>query len=337
MNRKKIVLGYSGGVDSVAAVAMLQDQGFEVVALTLDMCGDIALVDNARTRAANAGIEFAALNCEELFTREIKEYFASEYLKGRTPAPCTRCNPLIKWKLLAEYASDNNIYNIATGHYFQIKEYGNRLYVARATDRRKDQSYYLWGLSQEILQRAITPMADVVKSEINVEKRSESMGVCFLRGQKYSDYISQFFPNIEGGDIVDKEGNVVGCHKGLAYYTVGQKRGEGIPANSVVIALDNRCNSLIVGNDEDLYHTILFIEDCNIVDENELFESQDISVMIRGIGRNPDGYAKHIERTGKGYKITLSHPAWACAAGQPVVLYRGDRVIGGGYLSTSQR
>ncbi|MFR9536320.1 MAG: argininosuccinate synthase domain-containing protein, partial [Rikenellaceae bacterium] len=132
MDRTKVILGYSGGIDSVAAVAILQKQGFEVKALTLDMCGDSSLVSEARQSAEAAGIEFATLNCEELFQKEIKDYFAAEYIAGRTPAPCTRCNPMIKWRLLLEYANENNIYHIATGHYFRIEEYNNKLYVARA-------------------------------------------------------------------------------------------------------------------------------------------------------------------------------------------------------------
>ncbi|MFR9504179.1 MAG: tRNA 2-thiouridine(34) synthase MnmA [Rikenellaceae bacterium] len=333
MSCKKIILGYSGGIDSVAAVAMLQDKGFEVIALTLDMCGDNTIVESARQAALESGIEFNVLNCEELFQKEIKDYFISEYINGRTPAPCTRCNPLIKWRLLLDFASQNNIYHIATGHYFKIKKYNNKLYVARATDRRKDQSYYLWGLNQEVLSRAVTPMADVVKETINTSRKKESMGVCFLKGRRYNEYISEMCGELPKGDIVDKNGTIVGQHNGLAYYTVGQKRGEGIPPNSLIIDLDKQSNLLIIGDDSDLYHKELHIEDCNIIDSKEVLESTDITVMIRGIGRNPEGYASKIEKSSSGYKITLNSPAWACALGQPVVLYRDDRVIGGGYLS----
>ncbi|MFI3332362.1 MAG: tRNA-specific 2-thiouridylase [Rikenellaceae bacterium] len=337
MGHRKVILGYSGGVDSTAAVALLQKQGFSVVALTLDMCGDDLLVEGARNAASLAGIEFSVVNCEKLFRQEIKDYFISEYVKGRTPAPCTRCNPMIKWRLLLEYATANNIYHIATGHYFRIEKYNGKLYVARAADSRKDQSYYLWGLSQEILNRAITPMADVIKEHINSEKRKESMGVCFLRGVRYGDYIRALRDDrITAGDIITVDGKVVAQHKGLAYYTVGQKRGEGIPSGSVVVGVDAMYNRLIIGEDKDLYHSYLYVRECNIVDEEELLTSNDISVMVRGIGRNPDGYATSVEPITDGFKVRLSSPAWACAAGQPVVFYRGDRVIGGGYLDYSR-
>lgn len=337
MDHSQVVLGYSGGTDSVAAVARLQKMGLEVTALTLDMCGDAQLVEHARLCASRANIKFTDLNCEELFKKEIKDYFISEYVNGRTPAPCTRCNPLIKWRLLTEYADRNGIYHIATGHYFRIEQYNNKLYVARAADSRKDQSYYLWGLTQQTLSRALTPMSEVIKEQIKDRNAKESMGVCFLRGGKYSDYISAHCSDITHGNIINLKGEIVGRHKGLAYYTIGQKRGEGIPEYSSIIGVDKSSNTLTVGSDSDLYHTQLWIGDCNIVDPEELLQSTDITVLVRGIGRNPEGYASKIEPSGDGYKITLSSPAWACAAGQPVVLYRADRVIGGGYLDSSAR
>lgn len=337
MDRSRVVLGFSGGIDSMAAVGMLQSDGFQVTALTLDMCADEELVAKARAAALSQNAKFEAVDCAELFEREIKKYFVSEYLQGRTPAPCTRCNPRIKWHLLLEYANQNNIYHIATGHYFRVTEHNGKLYVARAADQRKDQSYYLWGLSQEVLSRAITPMASVIKEDIKGSRSKESMGVCFLSSRPYSEYIEKICGELPHGDIVDKNGCVVGQHKGLAYYTVGQKRGEGIPAGSSIIGVDNSCNRLIVGQNKDLYHTKLYIDQCNIVDTEELLGSTDITVLVRGLGRNPEGFAERVESASDGYKITLSSPAWACAAGQPVVLYRGDRVIGGGYLKFSEQ
>ncbi|MFI3285452.1 MAG: tRNA-specific 2-thiouridylase [Rikenellaceae bacterium] len=336
MDYTKVILGYSGGIDSAAAVALLKSQGFEVVALTLDMCGNKKLVEGARQAAIRSDIEFATINCEELFAREIKDYFIDEYLNGRTPAPCTRCNPLIKWRLLLEYANSRNVFHIATGHYFRVEEYNGKLYVARATDRRKDQSYYLWGLSQEILRRAVTPMATIIKEQINKEKRKESMGVCFLKGRRYNEYIAEVCGDIEHGDIVDQNGTLVGRHIGLAYYTIGQKRGEGIPNCSSIISIDKARNMLVIGKDENLYHSKLYVKKCNIIDQQELLESDDITVLVRGLGRNPDGFASHVKCIDGGYYVELSSPAWACAAGQPVVFYRGERVIGGGYLDFSK-
>ncbi len=335
MDKSRVVLGFSGGIDSAAAVKILQDKGFNVTALTLDMCSDTSLIVKARLAAESIGVDFDTLECSALFQREIKEYFISEYKSGRTPAPCTRCNPRIKWRSLLEYANKKGIYHIATGHYFKIVEHNSKLYVARPADARKDQSYYLWGLSQEVLARAVTPMADIIKEEIKKESanKRESMGVCFLDGKPYSEFVGE----TPAGDIVDKSGAIMGRHTGISNYTVGQKRGEGIPAGYSIIALDNRSNQLTIGTNDDLLHTQLYIKNCNFVDEEELLSSNDITVLVRGLGRNPEGYAKEIVKLDDGYKITLSSPAWACAPGQPVVLYRAERVIGGGYLESSEK
>ncbi len=300
------------------------------------MEGDEAMVETARLRAAEMGVDFAVVECREEFQRGVVDNFVGEYVAGRTPAPCTRCNPLIKWRFLAEYANKIGATKIATGHYFSIKKYNDRYYVARAKDARKDQSYYLWGLSQEMLSMALTPMSDRIKEEVKAQSaiKKESMGICFLRGRHYTELIAQSGYAIESGDIIDSQTQkVVGRHNGLAHYTVGQKRGEGIPAGSAVVGVDAQGNRLVVGEDAELYESRLVIGECNIVDEAELLSSSDITVMVRGFGRNPEGYAR-VERgaTQDEYIIHLDTPAWACAGGQPVVLYREDRVIGGGYL-----
>ncbi len=335
MDKSRVVLGFSGGIDSVAAVKLLQDKGFKVTALTLDMCSDTSLIEKARLSATEIGVDFDVVDCTSLFEREIKQYFIDEYRNGHTPAPCTRCNPEIKWRSLIDYANSRGIYHIATGHYFKILEHNSHLYVARPADARKDQSYYLWGLTQEILARAVTPMAEIIKEDIkkNSANIGESMGVCFLKGRPYSEFVGE----TPSGEIVDKCGVVMGYHSGISNYTVGQKRGEGIPSGSSIIALDNLHNRLIIGDNNDLLHTQLFIDNCNIVDEQELLTSSDITVLVRGLGRNPEGFAEEISPIDGGYHISLSSPAWACAPGQPVVLYRGERVIGGGYLKSSRK
>ena len=336
MDKSQVVLGFSGGIDSVAAVNLLKNKGLKVTALTLDMCSNTSLIAKAKETAENIGVAFDSLNCTKLFEQEIKAYFIREYHQGRTPAPCTRCNPLIKWRLLLDYANRHNIYYIATGHYFRVVEYNSLLYVARPADAKKDQSYYLWGLTQEVLKRIATPMADIIKEDIKRESvnKRESMGVCFLNGRPYSEFVGE----TPAGNIVDKTGAIVGKHNGISNYTIGQKRGEGIPVASSIIGIDKSSNCLIIGNNDDLLHTQLFIDDCNIIDESELMSSTDITVLVRGLGRNPEGFAKRIIATDNGgYHITLSSPAWACAPGQPVVMYRDKRVIGGGYLTSSSK
>ena len=221
---------------------------------------------------------------------------------------------------------------IATGHYFNVEECDGRYYVARALDSRKDQSYYLWGLSQEVLRRVVTPMGQKIKSDINPPhaRSKESMGLCFLRGVGYGDFIAQNCPAaLRRGEVVNTLGEVVGTHDGIALYTIGQKRGV---VGGAVVGIDAESNRLIVGENRDLYKATLEVIACNIVSEDELLSSPDVQVVVRGFGRNPEGFAKLIEPIEGGYRIVLDDSAWAPAAGQPVVFYRGNRVLGGGIL-----
>ncbi len=334
--QQRVIVAFSGGIDSCAALEILRSQGYEPIALMLWLTTeDEEAIERARQRAENLGVEFVSLDCREQFQREIIDNFVQEYVAGRTPAPCTRCNPLIKWRLLCDYADSVGVKYVATGHYFSISKYNNKLYVSRAADPRKDQSYYLWGLNQEVLSRALTPMADKIKEEVKASStlKKESMGVCFLRGCHYSELIERSGHTIARGHIVDTKGEVVGQHRGLAYYTIGQKRGEGIPSGVAIVDIDATRNRVVVGEDKLLYRTILTIDDCNIIEPEEWLTARDITVMVRGLGRNPEGVAYVSSTSEVGvYTLHLSDPAWACAVGQPVVLYRGQRVIGGGYF-----
>lgn len=329
---RSVLLGFSGGIDSSAAVGILQESGYRVVALTLNTTGDEELLSQAQKQAAQLFIEHHIKDVRAEFQQKIVDYFISSYLQGRTPAPCTMCNPLIKWHHLVSEADRLGLEKVATGHYFNVEQFDGRYYVTRAADSRKDQSYYLWGLSQQVLQRVVTPMGNVIKSDINpaAKRQKESMGLCFLQGMQYGEFIAA---RASGacckGDIVTLAGDVVGEHDGIAFYTIGQKRGL---VGGSVVAIDASCNRLIVGEKKDLFHTTLEVKKCNIVSQDELLSAQDISVVVRGFGRNPEGYAKLVESIDGGYKVVLDDPAYAPAAGQPVVFYRGNRVIGGGIL-----
>lgn len=330
---ERVVLGFSGGIDSVTAARFLSERGFAITALTLDMTGDAGLVELARSMAAEAGAEHVVKDVRRVFSEEIVDYFVNSYAEGRTPSPCVRCNPLIKWRYLVEEADRRHIRYVATGHYFNVAEYNGRYYVARADDRTKDQSYYLWGLSQSVLSRVLTPMGHVVKSEIKIRfgNQRESMGLCFLRGCGCREFIERHCPAaLRDGEIVDVQGRAVGRHDGIAFYTIGQKRGLDGVAGRPVVAIDAERNILTVGEDSDLYHETLEINECVVVDEEELMTADDVKVAIRGVGRNPEGFMRRAERIAGGYRIRLGSAAWAPAAGQPVVFYRGDRVIGGG-------
>ncbi len=339
MSSKSVVLGFSGGMDSVTSAMKLKSEGWRVVALTLNTMGDDAMLDKARRVAKEIGVEHLAVDVREAFRESVIDYFIDSYASGHTPAPCTVCNAAIKWQWLMTEADRLGIEQIATGHYFKVEERDGRYYVARATDLGKDQSYYLWGLSQDILRRVITPMSDVLKSDIraNFNDKRESMGLCFLQGMAYRDFLAAHCPHAaRRGDVVDVEGRKVGLHSGVAFYTIGQKRGFECEMQGVaVVEIDPERNRLIVGEDYLLYKSMLEVSGCNMIDIDEFTNSNDVSVMVRGIGRNPSGYITKAEPLNEGFCVTLEESAWAPAIGQPVVFYRQNRVIGGGFLSGS--
>ncbi len=332
-----ILVAFSGGIDSCAAIDLVRSEGYEPQAVTIDMMGDRELLEQARLSAERLDVQLHIVDGRKLFNECVVDNFVNEYLSGRTPAPCTRCNPLIKWRLLAQKADELGIYHIASGHYFNIERFNDRYYVSRGDDPRKDQSYYLWGLTQDILARIVTPMGSQIKEVVmqtSVIKR-ESMGICFLRGCHYGEFLSPHAPHSLEGEIVNRSGVVVGQHNGIYNYTIGQKRGVGIPSGSCVVEVNATKNQIVIGDNSELFHTTLLISDYNIVDMQEALESENISVMVRGIGVNPSGFAK-LSFENANIKITLSNPAWAAAPGQPIVLYIGRRVIGGGYLVMSE-
>lgn len=328
-----VVLGFSGGMDSRTAAIRLMEEGYRVVALTIDTIGDSQIMLNARNSASELGIEWMSYDARELFQREIIDYFCAEYQRGRTPAPCTRCNPRIKWQILCDVADELGIQKVATGHYFNVVQRNGRYYVAMGRDRIKDQSYYLWGLPQATLARIVTPMGDALKHEIREQfkDKRESMGICFLRGKHYGDFLKEMGYAPTAGEIVDCDGKVCGMHTGIANYTIGQKRGSGIPDGSYITAIDAQRNRLIIGNKEDLLKHELQIEECVVVNREELLTAADITIKIRGFGVNPQ-LPVRVEVNGSGYKVTTRDSMLAPANGQPLVFYRDNLVIGGGIV-----
>lgn len=362
MYDKRVILGFSGGIDSTAAALYLRDEGYEVTLETLDTVADPDFVSAAREAALKIGMPLHVSDVSCAFRDNIIGYFADSYMRGETPAPCTLCNVMIKWKTLYQRARESGCGHIATGHYFRIHHCGDTFFVRKGADPAKDQSYYLWALPQEYLAMALTPMGVRIKTDVknvhgHLVAASESMGVCFLRGVNYADFLRRTVPGICDGDIVDRSGRIVGRHGGCALYTIGQKKNLdcGIDG-AVVTGMDSANNCIIIGSDKDLYSGVLYVKDCVVPDMERLLCSGELEVRIRGIGRNPEGYARvriigsecSVTDTEDGtafaalmpygagsalrLEITLSSPAWAAAKGQPVVFYERDIVLGGGFL-----
>ena len=337
MNDRRVLLAFSGGIDSTAAVAILREAGFQVAALTLGMTDDRDFESRVRQQAERLGIPLHFRSVAARFGREVIDYFTEAYRTGRTPVPCTVCNSRIKWPELLAEADRQGIPFLATGHYFRITEYNGKYYVTCAHDERKDQSYYLWNIPQEVLRRTVAPMGERIKRELAAEHPGmrESMGICFLGGMKCRDFLRLRLPGLRPGAVVDTSGRTIGCHEGAALYTIGQRKGLALAEGMAVVAVDTAGNRLVAGSDALLWRHTLELSGCRMVDRDEVLGAEDIRAVVRGVGRNPEG-AVRIAPTRTGLRLELAEPAWAPAPGQAVVLYRGDRVVAGGILERAE-
>ena len=235
---------------------------------------------------------------------------------------------------------------IATGHYVRIREEGEKFYLYKGIDPQKDQSYFLWGLSQEILCSACTPLGDYTKTEVKtlaaqqgytlLARKKESMGICFLEGQDYREFILQQIPQFaeNSGNIVDLSGAIIGRHKGLLNYTIGQKRDmpvrNGFPL--YVARIDVASNTIVAAEKSELFSHTLWLEHLRFHRESDLYADK-MEIKVRGLGLNPPGYIRVQKESEHLWKINLAAPAWAVAPGQPAALYCGERLIGGGIIS----
>ncbi|MFI3261717.1 MAG: tRNA 2-thiouridine(34) synthase MnmA [Rikenellaceae bacterium] len=344
MTKEKVYIGVSGGVDSAAAVLILKNKGYDVVGVYIDMLGDENNdIDILKERL---DVEIIVVNAHEEFERQVVSPFVEAYVNGETPSPCSVCNPLIKWDILIKTANkySGESAKVATGHYAQVVERDSLLYIAKAKDELKNQSYYLWRLSQDVLKRALFPLGSYLKSELKemmsakgydfVAKKKESMGVCFLKGKSYQEFLLNRVPelnNLEGGELLSADNTVIGHHKGYPFYTLAQRKGLPIEKGKCVVKIDKDANRLFVGTPEDLKTRNLIVKDYKIVNKKEFFSSDKLSLCVRGIGENPQGYCK-VELIENDQKLSieiLDDDAWAVTAGQPVVFYIDNVVVGG--------
>lgn len=343
---EKIVVGLSGGVDSFVSALLLQQQGYEVVGVTLAMWGEKD-ISEVQELCRKLGIEAVCRDGRSLFRERVVEPFMAGYVSGETPSPCCVCNRFVKWRLLAEAADSLGIDRIATGHYVRIAESEGKYYICKGKDSAKDQSYFLWGVPQDILCRAMTPLGDMTKAEVKayaaahgyeeMARKPESMGICFLQGEDYRDFIVREGGKQDAlllpGDIVDAGGRVVGRHDGILNYTIGQKRGmPSVDGRPLYVADIDASARTIRGDVKDgLYRMTLEVDRVSVVQWKDLFTG-DVTIKIRGLGLNPEGYIRVKENPDRSLHIHLSEAAWAVAPGQPVAFYRGVRLLGGGYV-----
>ncbi len=335
----KILLGMSGGVDSAYAAIKLKEMGHDVTGIFLVM-HDYSDVECARACAEDVGIPFMTLDCREEFCSIVKKQFAMEYLSGRTPNPCIICNAEIKFRKMYEIAKKEGFDKIATGHYAKIREKDGLYSIIRAEDGKKDQSYVLWRLGQDILSMLIFPLQDDKKSEvkertkekgISAAEREESQEICFIPDNDYPYFIESSYKKSDEGDFVDEEGRVLGRHRGIIHYTVGQRKGLGISAKErlFVKKIDAENNRIILSPESSLGSESFYIN--NMVFSGLPYREDgtlELAVKVRYLA--PPVSAR-VTFEGERARVDLSEKR-VLAPGQSAVFYDENAVMFGGFI-----
>lgn len=374
---KRVLLGMSGGTDSSVAAMRLLEAGYEVIGVTFrfyELNGSTEYLEDARNLAERLGIRHITYDAREIFARQIIEYFVQEYLAGRTPVPCTLCNNYLKWPLLAKIADEMGIFYIATGHYAQNIQLNETFYITYAADSDKDQTFFLWGLKQDILNRMLLPMGDITKAEARawaaehgfrkVATKKDSIGVCFcpmdyrtflkdwlVRNGQMSVSNSEASINnsqtsgsdkqtwsdrIRRGRFVDEKGNFIAWHEGYPFYTIGQRRGLGIHLNRPVFVkeIDPEKNEVVLASLSSLEKTEMWLKDWNLVNQERTLDRSDIIVKIRY--RKQENHGTITVTSDHLLHVQLHEPLTAIAPGQAAAFYGDGLLLGGGIIVSAR-
>lgn len=370
---KRVLLGMSGGTDSSVAAMRLLEAGYEVIGVTFrfyELNGSTEYLEDARNLAERLGIRHITYDAREIFAQQIIEYFVQEYLAGRTPVPCTLCNNYLKWPLLAKIADEMGIFYIATGHYAQNIQLNETFYITYAADSDKDQTFFLWGLKQDILNRMLLLMGDITKAEARswaaehgfrkVATKKDSIGVCFcpmdyrtflkdwlVRNGQMSVSNSEASINnsqtsgsdkqawsdrIRRGRFVDEKGTFIAWHEGYPFYTIGQRRGLGIHLNRPVFVkeIDPEKNEVMLASLSSLEKTEMWLKDWNLVNQERTLGRSDIIVKIRY--RKQENYGTITVTSDHLLHVQLHEPLTAIAPGQAAAFYGDGLLLGGGII-----
>ena len=370
---KRVLLGMSGGTDSSVAAMRLLEAGYEVIGVTFrfyELNGSTEYLEDARNLAERLGIRHVTYDAREIFAQQIIEYFVQEYLAGRTPVPCTLCNNYLKWPLLAKIADEMGIFYIATGHYAQNIQLNETFYITYAADSDKDQTFFLWGLKQDILNRMLLPMGDITKAEARawaaehgfrkVATKKDSIGVCFCP-MDYRTFLKDWLvrngqmlvsnseasinnsqtsgsdkqtwsDRIRRGRFVDEKGNFIAWHEGYPFYTIGQRRGLGIHLNRPVFVkeIDPENNEVMLASLSSLEKTEMWLKDWNLVNQERTLGRSDIIVKIRY--RKQENHGTITVTSDHLLHVQLHEPLTAIAPGQAAAFYGDGLLLGGGII-----
>lgn len=365
----KIAVAMSGGVDSSAAAAILREQGHELVGFTMQLwnqrrgisvdengeslpsrCCSLDDVYDARRVAEELGFPFYVLNLEKEFERDVVQPFVNSYLNGETPIPCVACNSRLKFASLDKLATSLGCEKVATGHYARVEfdEATRRHRLLRGRDPQKDQSYFLWELTQDQLSRALFPLGELSKSDarqaardnqLAVAEKKESQEICFVPDGDYAGFIDRYLAAEQqtdrmprGGDIVTSNGDVIGTHTGIHRYTIGQRRGIGVsqPRPLYVLGIDTAKDQVIVGYDEDLLSEEFTAAGVNWIALDNPAEPVRAEVRVRYRHTAAPATLRPLEDN--RVRVQFDEPQRAITPGQATVFYRGDEVVGGGWI-----
>ncbi len=335
--KKKVLIAMSGGVDSSIAAHLLKNNGYDVIGVTF-MLGNNKedAIQSAKDNAKFLGIEHFVVNISSDFNDKVINYFTSSYLQGLTPNPCIQCNKHIKFPYLLKEADKLNIPFIATGHYVNVS---NLFTLQKALDAKKDQSYFLYALDESTLKRVIFPIGGYLKKEIRslaetleipASKRSESQEICFVEDNNYRQLLKQ---DVSYGPIKTLEGKIIGTHKGLFNYTIGQRKGLGIATGSpiYVIGMDNQSNALLVGPKDRALVNEFTIKTPHIVYKPKIIDTNSVLVKFRSTMKEVPCHIFPLDDD--TWRIVFETPQWAPAKGQSAVFYETNGlVIGGGII-----
>ena len=338
---KKILCAMSGGVDSAVAALKLKNDGYETVGATMLLSGNITDAEDAASICRKIGIEHITLDFIKEFDDLIKKEFCLSYISGETPNPCVTCNKKIKFGLFLDYALNNGFDGIATGHYVRKADLCGHTLVRSAADKKKDQSYMLWQLSEEQIARSIFPLGDMTKPEIRAiaasngfvnADRKDSQDICFIPDGDYASFIVNNTQDIkiEDGDYLDKGGNVIGRHKGCIHYTVGQRKGLGVAFGEPMYVLSKNAtnNTVTLGRNEELFAREVVLRSANISPLLSFGEKYYVKIRY---AHTPSPATVYKEYDGQ-LKIVFDEPQRAPASGQSAVIYKDELLYGGGII-----
>ncbi len=356
----RILVAMSGGVDSSVASVMLHEEGYEVIGLTMKTwdyassggssketgCCSLDSINDARALAVAYGFPHYILDIRSEFGDFVIDNFVDEYLAGRTPNPCVLCNTHIKWEALLKRADKLDCEFIATGHYANIRQHDNGRYVvSKGLDENKDQSYVLWGVSQQNLARTKFPLGSFAKAQIRqmalemgqleLANKSESYEICFVPDNDYRAFLRHKVEDLEervaGGNFVLTDGTVVGQHQGYPFYTIGQRKGLGIALGHpmFVTRIDPETNTVVLGTQDELERKSAWVRNLNLVKYENIYEPIEAVTKIR---YKDAGTQSTILQMGEHMKVDFHHSVSGIAPGQSAVFYEGNDLLGGGFL-----